>query len=387
MEIGNKISQLFGKDDVSSSKEFNEEKSSNDREISIFNRKEDREEESNNIETNDVDKQGFFDKIKSLFKKENKEEVGENQTINQTTSTTKQTAVENPKPVEQVSNVKMYDSNTINGEIDEKFSQGHTGDCVLLSTILALSYTDKGAEMIKNSISTNTNSNGEIESYSVTFPGIKETYTISKQELEEREYDAVNRKRMSDEELVEILGFTEKEVKNMKEEDKWFETHALNSYSNGDSDVLLLELATEKCFNESDNTFVKAYISATMDARKGTEHSGYNVLNLEGIPPQLLSRMLTGDSHIEEIKNQTQLLEKINIGSPIIMNTGNKTVRIPDINNNEIELDSTHAYAVKTATNDTITIVNPHDSSIELTFNKDDLLNLDGVGIQAYNLK
>ena len=58
-----------------------------------------------------------------------------------------------------------------------------------------------------------------------------------------------------------------------------------------------------------------------------------------------------------------------------------------EIKNKISKLFGQHAYAVKSATNDTITIVNPHDSSIELTFNKDDLLNLDGVGIQAYNLK
>ena len=402
MEIGNKISQLFGKDDINSSQDVSANSSiSDNKDISIFNN-EDIKETDKGIDlapsiTNDNDKkENLFTKIKdfifSIFKIGEKKDK-ETETINDSASTeptkniSETSPIQEQKPTETKDTPILTDSNTINGEIDEKFSQStQTGDCVLLSTILALSYTDKGAEMIKDSIKTNKNQNGEIESYSVTFAGINETYTISKKELEDKEYEAVSTIRYSDEELVDILGFTEEEVKNMREEDKWFETHSLNHYSNGDSDVLLLELATEKCFNETDNSFIKAYISATMSDREGTEHANLDVLNLNGIPPQLLSRMLTGNNYVEKIDPQNQLLDKINNGSPIIMSTSNKPIRILDINNKEIELIASHAYAVKSATNDTITIVNPHDSSVQLTFNKDDLLNLDGLDFQAYYL-
>ena len=208
MEIGNKISQLFGKDDINSSQDVSANSSiSENKDISIFNNEDIKETDKGidfapSITNNNDKKENLFTKIKdfifSIFKIGEKKDK-ETETINDSASTeptkniSETSPIQEQKPTETKDTPILTDSNTINGEIDEKFSQStQTGDCVLLSTILAFSYTDKGAEMIKDSIKTNKNQNGEIESYSVTFAGINETYTISKKELEDKEYEAVS---------------------------------------------------------------------------------------------------------------------------------------------------------------------------------------------------
>jgi hypothetical protein len=66
-----------------------------------------------------------------------------------------------------------------NGEIDEAFSQGRTGDCWLLASIKAISNSPKGLKILNDSIKVNNNG-----SVTVTLKGVNKTYTITKEELE-----------------------------------------------------------------------------------------------------------------------------------------------------------------------------------------------------------
>lgn len=101
----------------------------------------------------------------------------------------------------------------VNGQIDEGVYQGGTGDCWLLSAILALNATEEGQQVIRDSLQ--VNSDGSV---AVTFKGIKTAdgepvqYTISADEIKAHDTDY----------------------------------NSNDMYSNGDNDMLVMELAVEK---------------------------------------------------------------------------------------------------------------------------------------------
>ena len=100
-----------------------------------------------------------------------------------------------------------------NGEIDEDVFQGGTGDCWLLSAILALNATEAGKQVLHDSMKTNPDG-----SITVTFNGINTAngapvqYTITADEIQKHDTDY----------------------------------NSYDSYSNGDNDMLIMELAVEK---------------------------------------------------------------------------------------------------------------------------------------------
>lgn len=110
----------------------------------------------------------------------------------------------------------------INREI-EPSKQGELADCYFLAQINALAGTDFGKSAIKNSITDNNDG-----SYTVSLKGADKSYKISKQEM-----------------LY---------AKTLTQDD-------YNVYSKGDDDVLLLELAFEKYYLETqgfaDDKFIK----------------------------------------------------------------------------------------------------------------------------------
>lgn len=97
--------------------------------------------------------------------------------------------------------------NGVNGIIDEPVSQGHTGDCSLITAVLSLASTEYGREIIKDSIE--PHDDGTV---TVHFKGVNKSYEISQEEIEAHDTDD-----------------------NLKDE-----------YSNGDNDMLVIELAAEK---------------------------------------------------------------------------------------------------------------------------------------------
>ena len=97
--------------------------------------------------------------------------------------------------------------NGVNGEIDENVSQGNTGDCWLLVGVLSLTSTEVGRNIIKESITCNADG-----SVTVTFKGLNVSYTITAAEIKKWDTDSKTN----------------------------------DAYSNGDNDMLVLELAVEK---------------------------------------------------------------------------------------------------------------------------------------------
>ena len=128
------------------------------------------------------------------------------------TTTPSITATENCKPVATSSNTTNTKKNSgINGKIDEIVQQGATGDCWLIAGVLALNSSPTGKRIIKESIHPNTDG-----SVTVYFKGLNQSYTISIEEL--IKYDTDN--------------------------------NIDDKYSNGDNDMLVLELATQKLMKD-----------------------------------------------------------------------------------------------------------------------------------------
>lgn len=127
--------------------------------------------------------------------------------------------------------LKWYDYNilskedpkyTVNGEIDQDFSQGHVADCALLAGLYSLSRTEGGKNIIKDAISINYDENGNTESYDVYFKGLDKTYNIPVEEYKEAERLRLQYQRGDSDYYL----------------------------SAGDDDVLLMELAYAKAFDD-----------------------------------------------------------------------------------------------------------------------------------------
>lgn len=402
---------------------------------------------------------GWFDKL--FGKKDENAEQTQNDKITETTEPDKSTeaseANENTVLTEIIETIEeVKNKNSVNGVIDEPFKQGGVGDCNLLATLQSFAYTQEGAQIIKDAITINKDANGEITSYDVYFRGIDETYTITAQELEEHNSDEYHKSEPS--EYVDEYG------------NKWTGesfSPVLYSYG-GDDDVLLLEMAVEKCLQESDkiNSTIEHKYERVLDGvsdqelaflfaidedinvvqseadsfkeysidsyqekldnlKKGRigglfcqesiikdingndikfedneliSLAGYNedvseytivkyytsdgeysemeyVVSIEELA-KLYTAMTTTSSNYDEYK---EAINSVNNGNAAVLSisaeVGGKFLS-KDVNGQDIELYSKHAYAIKSATRDTITFVNPHDTSEDIVMYIDDLKNI-----------
>lgn len=225
--------------------------------------------------------------------------------------------------------------------------QGKTGDCWLLSGTNALSYTEKGREYIKNALEYSDGST------TVHFKGAKD-YII-----------------------------TDKEVETARLAD---------GYSTGDDDMLILELAAEKAFADifDGNITVPEYVQKCLDQKEDD--------SLDGSSQNVLFYLLTGkESEIYSHEKDAAFKEIFGNNpenNPYLMSSALETFEennnkdyalgitlsydpatIEDINGDKIELDAPHAYAIKDIEDNTVTIVDPHDSSIDIELAKDTVLN------------
>ena len=149
-----------------------------------------------------------------------------------------------------------------------------------MGTLYSLSNTEEGAKIIKEAITINENSFGKVESYDVYFKGIDETITVTKDELETAE------------EVQRSEGY---------------------SYSDGDDDVLLMELAWVKCCQEAKEKLDKLNLNMQFLGLK-TNNREQIIKELEGVDPAKFSYALTGakiqGNHYKEVFRDFQAKEK-----------------------------------------------------------------------------
>ena len=264
--------------------------------------------------------------------------------------------------------VAVEDDNTtnpskVNGEIDEYVGQGGTGDCWLLTGVLALNSTEVGKNIIKSSITANADG-----SVTVNFKGVGVSYTISLDEIKKHDTD-------------DIKG---------------------DAYSNGDNDMLVLELAVEKLKNDIASGKVK------LDVIEDS-YEGYNGESgeIEGGFPQQLLYFLTGEesttatakyirapqtpndpaqtfipeSYINKIFNEA--LENGNTAITFGLYDGTHSAKLTNGKDYTLPLGrGGHALAITNLTKDTVTFVNPWDSTKEYTMSWSEFAKL-GIGMIA----
>ncbi len=200
----------------------------------------------------------------------------------------------------------------INGIIDETVYQGNYEDCWLISGVLAMSYTDAGADIIKDSIKARTD--GSID---VTFPYACETYNIPQDEFEKNNL-SINSKNYD--------------------------------YSVGDDDMLALELATEKL----------------IQAQGITKYS-----IKDGGNPYYIFKMFNAD-FITVSKTPEEIICAFK-----------EFERFPDkyamtlgvLDNSICGLRENHGYTIKNVDENTVTLIDPWNTSKEITVDKNELLN------------
>lgn len=123
--------------------------------------------------------------------------------------------------------ISTHDFSKIDGKIDTSYQKGR-GDCYLLAGVNALNASSAGQKVLKNAITTGKDPKTGETTYTVTFPGAKETREkLIKMGVPE---DQIN--------IKTSYTYTESEIHEKAKE-------AGKKYSAGDKDVLLLEVAYE----------------------------------------------------------------------------------------------------------------------------------------------
>lgn len=250
-------------------------------------------------------------------------------------------------------NTNSNSIDSVNGEIDEASLQGDTGDCWLIASLYSMASTEKGKEIIKNSITVNDDS-----SVTVAFNGLGVSYNITNNELSRHDTD----------------------------------NNQSDSYVNGDNDILAVELAVEKLWKDIDSGRV-VLNTENEDLLYTGEGNG---IADGGLPNQLVY-YLTGIESEEYYNEDLSNLSKNEIYE--ILNNAyknkNSTLSIGVYGNmhsatltdgTTYELDTQgggHALAITDVQEDTLTFVNPWDTSVEYKMSWEEFTSL-GIGYISY---
>lgn len=255
------------------------------------------------------------------------------------------------KPADTVGADGTDGSNGINGEIDENVSQGGTGDCWVLTGVLALNSSEIGKQIIKESIQVNNDG-----SVTVSFKGLGVSYTISADEI--RKHDTDN-------------------IKN-------------DAYSNGDNDMLVLELATKKLMADIASGKVKLDVPAdSVEAiynKDGSIEGGFAqnmIYYLTGQQADFIYAYGKEENGLPENEVIQFLKDAYENGNSVltfgIYGSGHKATLI-DGTPYKLNISGGHALAITNLTATTVTFVNPWNSSKEYTMTYEEFAKL-GIGM------
>lgn len=261
--------------------------------------------------------------------------------------------------------VGAFDGDTKDGTIGDT-EQHSTGDCWLLAGVNALNCTEEGREIIKNALEYH---NG---------------YTVV--------HLATGDYVVKDSDITTTKGSSQ--------------------YSSGDDDMIILELAVEQALDEIANGKIELkadapwYLTNDTDDdgnRQSTKlwhsstHGGWQAelwYYLTGKAGEHITEQdnmsdalddfqknngkdialgaSTGKKHTEELSNKVDWLRKEGSKS----DEGVKRYYLKDINGKEHKIGDNHAYSIKAVSDDTVTVINPWDSSDEIVITREQYLAL-----------
>ncbi len=213
-----------------------------------------------------------------------------------------------------------------NGKIDQSFKQGQTGDCWLLAGIKSLSMTPEGKKILDNAVKVDQNGNAV-----VTLKGVGKKYTVTARDLK-----------------------------------------CSNELSTGDTDVRALEIAMDRYFRETvpdgsadiDGNTVGKALKLLGDPNKTQElagargvYAGVNYLYQSGMKNKAAVTGMSGNINPNDIVAHNEKGEKV-------------------------KMYNAHAYSIKSVSANSITLINPHDTSHTITMSMEQYLthfNLIGI--------
>ena len=265
----------------------------------------------------------YFEDYNEARKPEGELENAVNEDLNKSGFFSKSSIRKGEDLSDELKELVAQEGNQVNGYIDNYVAQGITGDCWLITGIENLSYTEKGAKALYDSIS--INKNGNIDVY---LKGPNLTYTVTLDEL--------------------------------KEENKHY-----TLLSHGDDDMLVFEIAVNKFRQDIADKKIKPdenlpfYIYYTTD-------DGYNALTYGEVRQAYW--LFTGiiDSQVahknkEDIDKLIEQYKKDQKNSLMSVSFYKKS-KTNNMDGKEITLIPSHTYGIKDITEDTITLINPYQN-------------------------
>ncbi len=245
------------------------------------------------------------------------------------------------KSIQTSQNILSGKYSGINGVLDEALEQGYNGNCWFIAGILALSATPQGKDIIKKAIVPNNDG-----SVTVNFEGVGKSYKITKEEIEKADKD--------------------------------------NTYSQGDNDMLVLEIAMSKYKKEIGDEGTKFNSGNTSPEEINSNsvlHGGfsYEVFRLFGDYKVFeTNSFCIGDTNPEIIDEILKSMNK-NRNMAICFDLRNSNnVKLTDGTNFRFGSDhgNYHAFAVTDIGEDTVTFVNPWNSEKKYTMSIEEFKKL-----------
>ncbi len=259
-------------------------------------------------------------------------------------NTTMQKLSEVEAEIEQDKNASANTNFDINGIIDA-FAQGQIGDCWFLSGLKALSNTEEGRKMLQDAVQINDDG-----SYTVKFDGVDWAGT-----------------------------FTDADLRAARNS---------GQYSDGDDDVLLLEIAAQTFLQQARNGQVNLSQQSSQ-VLSNTIQLGDNPLDTGTAAASL--HLFTGatqwhvgstvnsgagyDSSLDEFLNTVEA-NGDNTYATLSFRAGGNT-EINTLNAGTVATGAnatgSHLWSVKSVSGNTVTLVNPWDSDEEIVTTRDEL--------------
>lgn len=214
------------------------------------------------------------------------------------------------------SKVSLYSPN---GKIDKPSFQGNTGDCWLLATINGLARTEKGRQILNDSLRVDKSGNVYVK-----LRGAEKTYKISPQELK-----------------------------------------GSNNFSAGDLDVRAIEIAVDRYFKENRGvTNWALFIPNTrIDTNGNFSDNAFQLIVGRGkrnlLSNSSFGRILDAWFTDKQIDGFNKPNNVIVVGTVI----KNKDITLKLADNTTQELLANHAYTVAGSDKDSVFLVDPRDSS------------------------